>query len=73
MTGGRCAGYSFVQEHFEENKCHGCRSCNHFEESEFECQVANRVEDAHECPELADFLDRNEVPVPKQLRRKSWS
>lgn len=73
MTGGSCKASDFILEYFNDNSWGDCRSCINFEfDCGPECSVANETEDFWECPALQDFLDRNEVPVPKRLGRKNW-
>lgn len=73
MMGGKCKGYSKVVEFFEDQASAECRTCRYcFLDSGFECEVVNGTERTHECPHLSEFLDRNEVPVPKKLGRKRW-
>jgi hypothetical protein len=50
--------------------CQSCRFC--FADCGYECEVVNGTESPEECPELMDYLDRHEVPVPVRLGRKRW-
>lgn len=71
--GGRCSGYAIVAEYFEEQAAADCRDCRYcIVDFGFECEVVNGTERTHECPYLSEFLDRNEVPVPKRLGRTRW-
>lgn len=73
MCGGRCIGSEFIEEFFNDNAWGECRQCNHLcMDNGLDCAVLLRVEDFWECPALAEFLDRHEVPVPKTLNRERW-
>ena len=73
LTSGRCSGLWFVEEFFEGNAWGSCRSCRYLcLDNGLDCEVVLGLEPAHECPEFSEYLDRNEVPVPSVLGRKSW-
>jgi len=63
----------FIEEFFADNSWGECkRCCSWYVDGGPSCEVIDGREDWHECPAMSDYLDRNEVPVPKRLRRKSW-
>lgn len=72
--GGRCSGYAKVEELWESSYgCGSCSGCNYLQRDEgFYCEVIEGQEPAWECPDLAEELHREEVPVPKKLGFKSW-
>lgn len=74
MMGGKCRGYAFVEETWESSYGSGdCRSCNYLQREEgYYCEVIEGQEPPWECPQLAEHLDREEVPVPKRLGFRRW-
>lgn len=74
MMGGSCSGLDFVEEFFSDNSWGECRDCRYWSCSDgIECEVVLGLDVAWECPALADYLDRHEVPVPSSVGRKCWS
>lgn len=75
MMGGACQGKKWVSVFWDKNQSDECRQCNNYVEdysNGCHCDVIMGVEPPRQCPELATYLDFEEVPVPKNLRRKSW-
>jgi len=63
--GGRCNGSSLV-DLIWENGCNDC-SMKYFDDwsNRWECYVANGSEELHYCPELQNFLQKNEAYTRK--------
>lgn len=75
LMGGRCQGRRFVALFFRDNEWTECRRCPCYEYDDQDggqCQVLNGQEDTWYCQGLQDVLHREEVPVPKKFRMKSW-
>ena len=70
--GGRCKGELIVAKFFDENQFPDCMKCGLYDITTASCQVLDGIERTWECPELQDYLNYHEVPVPKKLKRKSW-
>lgn len=68
LMGGRCDGSGWV-ENFLTTDMSGCIECRHWDGW---CQVVTGQEHARHSPALIEFLQYEEVPVPKKFNKKSW-
>ena len=71
LMGGRCKGEAQVQALWDQNYGSGpCRQCNYLQCGS--CQVLEGREAPHRCPEIAEELHREGVPVPRKLKMRKW-
>jgi len=68
LMGGKCDGSHWVHDYLYTNMS-GCTECRHWDGW---CQVDKGQEAAHKCPALIEFLQFEEVPVPKKYDMRSW-
>lgn len=76
LIGGRCNGYDFVEKLWETTYGSGvCSDCGNLttREGYTQCEVVHGGEKPRHCPQLSEYLDYEEVPVPLKYERTSWS